>query len=117
MTFDTLAKYCEKRKLIWASTTPVWTKSEEKTLDAKTDRVRERNRIAADLASDRNIVVNDLFSHVVDRPELFSADGTHFVESGQVKLAKHVTNAILSRENIGTEQSPAGDSPKAAPEE
>jgi len=116
-TFDTLAKHCETRKLIWGSTTPVWTESEEKTLDAKTDRVRERNRIAADLASDRNIVVNDLFSYVIDRPELFSADGTHFVEAGQVELAKHVTNAILSSENVDTERSPAGGSLKTAREE
>jgi hypothetical protein len=116
-TFDMLAEHCETRNLIWGSTTPVWAKGEEKTLDAKTERVRERNRIAAGLASDRNIFVSDLFSNVVVRPELFSADGVHFVEAGQIVLAKHVADAILMKADMDTEQSPSDDSLKATPEE
>ena len=103
-TFDMLAEHCETRSLIWGSTTPVWAKGEAKTLDARTERVRERNRIAAGLASARNIVVNDLFSKVVGRPELFSADGVHFLEAGQIALGMYVADAILKKADIDTDR-------------
>ena len=96
-TFDMLAEHCGTRNLIWGSTTPVWTKGEAKTLDAKSERVRERNRIAAGLATGHEIFVNDLFSHVVEHPEYFSADGVHFIEAGQIALGKYVADAILKK--------------------
>ena len=96
-TFDRLVAYCGASHLIWASTTPVWTEGDEKTLATKTERVRERNRIAAELAASCSVLVNDLFSHVVEQPDLFSEDGVHFVEAGQITLGRQVADAILAR--------------------
>jgi lysophospholipase L1-like esterase len=96
-TFSLLARHCGTKHLIWASTTPVWTKGDAKILDAKTERVRERNRIAADMAASYNVQINDLFSYVVEQPDLFSKDGVHFLEAGQVMLGRHVADVILSK--------------------
>ncbi len=95
--FDFLRKKVPQGRLIWASTTPVWEKNNTGVLDAaKTGRVRERNRLAAGLAARRGIPVNDLFSRVIDHPELISPDGVHFASAGQEALAAQVA-AFLER--------------------
>jgi hypothetical protein len=93
--FDVLLSRCKASGVIWGSTTPMWAAAENRKLDVKTDRVRERNRIASALARDRGVRINDLFSAVIDRPELFSKDGVHFLEPGQAVLGKCVAAAIL----------------------
>lgn len=89
--FAFLRERAPQSRLIWASTTPVWEKQDSGVLAAaKTDRVRERNRLAASLAASRGILINDLFSRVIDHPEWVSADGVHFAPAGQEALAEQV---------------------------
>lgn len=114
---DMLLAHCGTSDLIWGSTTPIWKSDESKTLDVKTDRVIERNKLAAALVVDRGIRINDLFSAVIDRPELFSKDGIHFLDTGQIVLGRCVAQAILNNTDDSTEQSPAGNALKAAHEE
>lgn len=92
--FDYLADHAGTGRLIWGSTTPVWRKDDLLSLDPRTERVRTRNRIAAELAADRHIQVNDLFEEMIDHPEVFAADGVHLLEVGQEKLAACVSRAI-----------------------
>jgi len=101
--FDVLVAHCGATNVIWGSTTPVWKKDDSETLDVRTERIRERNKIAAALASNSGICTNDLFTAVVDRPELFSKDGVHFLETGQVVLGKCVADAILNKMDINTQ--------------
>jgi len=114
---DFVATTSGRSKLIWGSTTPVWQKGGQGILNPRTVRVRERNRIAATLVADRGILVNDLFGAVIDHPEYFSDDGVHFKREGQDVLGKLVAHAILAETDNITEQSPAGDGLKSAPEQ
>ena len=100
--FDLLLAHCGVAGFIWGSTTPVW-EPDSKALAKRTERVRERNKIAAALADDRGVRVNDLFAAVVDRPELFSKDGVHFLDTGQALLGKCVADTILNMADNRTE--------------
>ncbi len=93
-TMDFITGRSSAGSLIWASSTPVWTKNGDAVLDPKTERIRERNRRAAILAAERGISVNDLFSAVIGHPEYFSPDGVHFVEEGRMALGDKVVAAI-----------------------
>lgn len=95
--FDLLVAHCGAANLIWGSTTPVWDK-ETGELKDRNDRVIERNRIAADIAEERQVRINDLYAAVIEQPELFSPDGVHFLEDGQKVLAKRVVEAIAAGE-------------------
>ena len=92
--FDEFVAYCGAAHVIWGTTTPVWKKDDSTTMDDKTERVRERNKIAAALAHDRGIYINDLFSEIVNRSNLVSADGVHLLEEGQILLGKCVAEAV-----------------------
>ncbi len=92
---DYLGEHTRTGRLIWGSTTPVWRKGDQEALDPKTERVRARNQIAAELAADRLVQTNDLFEEVIDHPEIFSDDGVHFIEEGQKILGACVSRAIL----------------------
>lgn len=84
-------------RLLWGSTTPVWNSGESGALNTeKTERVRERNRLAHALVTERSIPLNDLFSRVIAHPELISQDGVHFKTTGQQALADQVAGFILA---------------------
>ena len=95
--FDLLLAHCGATHLIWGNTTPVWKTGEGNGLDTRTDRVKERNKLAAALAADRGIATKDLFSTVVERPEFFSDDGVHFVEAGQIALGQRVAREVQEK--------------------
>ncbi|NLB56137.1 MAG: SGNH/GDSL hydrolase family protein [Lentisphaerae bacterium] len=82
-------------RLIWANTTPVRQKDCISAFSPRTDRVRERNRLAHDIAVIRKIPINDLFSCVVDHPEYFSEDGVHFNKAGKSVLGQQVSRMVL----------------------
>lgn len=81
-------------RIIWAHTTPVMQKGSPQ--NAQTDRVRTRNRTAADYAAKNGIPVDDLFSLVVDHPEWYSPDGVHLNGKGIDAQARQVADCILS---------------------
>lgn len=92
---DLIASASGGSRLIVASTTPVWSRGRQGSLAPLTKRVRKRNRIAATLAADRGVAVNDLFGAVIDHPEYISNDGIHFKAEAQDVLGRFVAQAVL----------------------
>jgi hypothetical protein len=93
---DRLLAHGGAGSLTWGSTTPVWEAGRD-VLAPRTARVRDRNRLAAELARERGLPINDLFAAVVDRPELVSKDGIHFLEAGEAVLGRCVVDALEAR--------------------
>lgn len=83
-----------KARLVWASTTPVRTARKLDELDARTERVKARNAIAARYVGVQKIPINDLFS--LAKVEHFSDDGVHFNAQGSALQAEHVAAAITA---------------------
>ncbi len=94
--FDFITERSPHSRLIWASSTPVRQGNDLQLLDPKTDRVRERNRLAHALASQRKLPINDLFGCVIDHPEYFAGDGVHFNPTGQMILGNQVVQTVQS---------------------
>ena len=97
LAFDLIARLAPSSRTIWASTTPVRKWHSLHDLDPKTERVRHRNRIADACAASRGIPVNDLYALVVDHPEYFSEDGTHFNSDGLTVVGRRVAESIATR--------------------
>lgn len=97
---DFIKKRSPQSKLILANTTPVRRPEHLDEFDPKTDRVRERNRIAQDIATKRHLPTNDLFSLVIDHPEFFSGDGVHFNPTGQSILGQQVAQVVLKESKL-----------------
>jgi lysophospholipase L1-like esterase len=91
----TIRKHAPQAKLIWASTTPVHKAGHLEQLDARTQRVQERNRIAAEIVGKENIPVDDQFALVTGHPEYFSGDGVHLNQQGIAIQAAQVADSIL----------------------
>ncbi|MBI5091055.1 MAG: SGNH/GDSL hydrolase family protein [Candidatus Hydrogenedentes bacterium] len=87
-------EHAKGAKIIWASTTPVRKAKAVTELDPRTDRVRERNRIAESVAKAHSYPIDDLFTPVIDHPEYFSDDGVHFKAEGVDVLARLVVGEI-----------------------
>ena len=83
-------------KTIWASSTPVRVLENLHQFDPRTERVRERNRLAAEIVSALSIPINNLFDLVLDHPEYYSGDGVHFNPAGQDRLGEAVVDSILN---------------------
>jgi len=81
-------------KLIWASTTPVRAENNLTQLSDRTDRVRQRNQIAADILTAHEVVFDDLFSLVQDHPDWYKPDGVHFQPAGVEAEAEQVAKKI-----------------------
>jgi hypothetical protein len=81
-------------KYIWASTTPVRAANNVAQLSDRTDRVRLRNQIAADVLTAHEISFDDLFTLVQDHPEYYKPDGVHFQPDGVAAEAQQVAKKI-----------------------
>ena len=92
---ETLKKGAKGARLIWATTTPVREPSKPEQLAPRTERVRARNKIAAEVAARENIPVDDLFALVEDHPEYYSRDGVHFNPQGVSAEAAQVAQKVL----------------------
>ena len=91
----TIRKYAPQAKLIWASTTPVRCGGDMADFHPKTERIRERNRIAAECVAGQDIQINDLFGLVENHPEYYAGgDGTHPVDCGVSALAEQVSLVV-----------------------
>jgi len=93
----TIRKHAPKAKLIWASTTPTREGEGFIKVEVFTERVKERNRLAAEAVSSEGIKINDLFAVVAAHPE-FYADGVHFnpkgIEAQATAVAGHIRTAL-----------------------
>ena len=94
----TIRKYAPDAKLIWATTTPMRSGPGLSEVNPRTDRVKERNRIAAEIVTRENIPTDDLFSLLDGRPEYYSGDGVHSngkgVEAEATKVADSITKLL-----------------------
>jgi lysophospholipase L1-like esterase len=82
-------------KLVWASTTPVRVAGKVEQLDPKIDRVKARNKAAAEVMAKEKIPTNDLFALVTDKVELFSSDGVHLNAKGSAAMGEQVATHVL----------------------
>ncbi len=92
---DTFAKHAKGAKLIWATTTPVREANNLSKVSDRTERVRERNRIAAGVMQQRGIPTNDLYELVESHQEFFSSDGVHFSGKGKEVQGAAVAEAVV----------------------
>lgn len=93
----TIKDYAPHAKLIWASTTPVFSGEDKTTFDNRTERVKKRNQIVIELlTAQKDIEVNDLFHLVESSPEYYAGtDGIHPNQSGYRAMAAQVAKIIL----------------------
>jgi len=89
-----MEKYNPNAKLIWTTTTPVRQRSALEKLDERTDRVRQRNKIAAQFVSQAGLAMDDLFALTIDHPEYHSGDGVHFNNEGKRAQVQQVARSI-----------------------
>ncbi len=68
--------------ILWRNSTPVTVIDDTTKLDAVNDLVIARNEIAAQVMAEHNIPVLDMYSLIVNRPELRSKDGFHYLPEG-----------------------------------
>jgi hypothetical protein len=92
---DTVKKYGKGAVLIWATTTPRRSKENPVQFAPDTDRVRERDRIAAEYMNQHGIEIDDLYSLVAEHPEYYGGDHTHFNAQGQAVEGTQVSEIIL----------------------
>lgn len=81
-------------KLIWATTTPVREKDDLQKFAERTERVKVRNKLAAEIMKNNGVSTDDLFELVSDHPAWQSTDGVHFNAKGNEALAKQVAESV-----------------------
>ena len=82
-------------KIIWATTTPMRESSDLQRFSEKTERVKVRNKLAAEIMNDNGVLTNDLFELVKDHVDWQSTDGVHFNTIGNEGLAKQVAESVM----------------------
>lgn len=82
-------------KFIWATTTPVREKSDLEKFEERTERVKVRNKLAAEIMKENDVSTNDLFELVKDHADWQSKDGVHFNAAGNEGLAKQVAESVM----------------------
>jgi lysophospholipase L1-like esterase len=92
---DTLKEHAGSAKLIWATTTPIRNSNNLEQVSDRTERVRARNRIAAEIMQERGIPTDDLYGAVEEHPEFFAGDGVHYNSKGRQVQAKQVAESVL----------------------
>jgi lysophospholipase L1-like esterase len=92
---DLLRRRAPGARLIWATTTP-WRKPAPDTasLHPNNERVKARNRIAAEIVTKRRLPIDDLYAPLESHPEYWSADGVHLNAEGQAVLAGCVLRTV-----------------------
>ena len=80
---DTFQKHAGDAQLMWATTTPVRERDNLQQISERTERVKARNQIAAEIMKERNIPTNDLYGLVEHHADWHSGDGVHFNGKGK----------------------------------
>jgi hypothetical protein len=83
-------------KLMWASSTPVRNAKDLNTFDPRTERIKERNKIASDfIVKQKDIRIDDLWELTINNPGLYQGgDGTHPNATGYQQLAQKVASEL-----------------------
>lgn len=93
-TVVAMKKHAGDTKFIWATTTPVREKSDLQTFAERTDRVKVRNELAAEIMAKHKVSTDDLFELVKNHADWQSKDGVHFNAKGNEALAKQVAESV-----------------------
>lgn len=93
-TVAAVKKHSGGAKLIWATTTPVRESSDLQKFAERTERVKVRNKDAAEIMKDNGVSTNDLFELVKDHADWHSTDGVHFNAKGNEALANQVAESM-----------------------
>ncbi len=91
-----IREHAKGTALIWASSTPITDNDAPTKLSDSNRIVVARNEAASAVMQAEGVPTNDLYSLVVDRPQLRSADGYHYNGDGYDLLARAVAEAVLS---------------------
>lgn len=92
---ETFKEHAGAAKLIWATTTPVRERDNLQQISQRTERVKTRNAIAAEIMKERGIPTDDLYGLVEAHPEFFSGDGVHYNGKGREAQGKQVAQSVL----------------------
>ena len=88
-----LEKFPEK-KLILALTTPLRDSEDLSKLAERNVTVLERNKAMLEIAEKYTLKVNDLYSQIIDKPEIYAADGVHLNDEGYEIIARHTISVF-----------------------
>jgi len=78
-------------RLIWASTTPIMSRTGERF-----DDIKKLNAVAEEIMKERKIAINDLYTHTLPNVKAWqSGDKVHFNAQGNDQLGKRVSEEIL----------------------
>ena len=94
---ETFQTHAGDAKLIWATTTPVRERDNLQQISERTERVKARNQIAAEIMKDRDIPTNDLYGLVVQHLDWQSGDGVHFNGKGKEAQGAAVAESVQKR--------------------
>lgn len=92
---ETFKQHANDAKLIWATTTPVRNRDNLQQISERTERVKARNHIAAEIMKERGIPTDDLYGLVEDHPKFFSGDGVHYNGKGTGAQGVAVAESVL----------------------
>ena len=83
-------------RLIWATITPIRSRTDINAFDSRTKRIKERNKIALDfVAKQKDIAVDDLWGFTIDKTEFFQGgDGTHPNKNGYEQIGNKVASEL-----------------------
>lgn len=76
-----------KARLIIALTTPARNRENPEEMSPRTERIIARNRAAKEIALFMGAKLNDLYSVLIDKQEVYRDDGVHLKEAGYRLLA------------------------------
>jgi lysophospholipase L1-like esterase len=92
---DLIRRLAPQARLVLATTTPMRRGKDMTEFNTTTARVRARNQIVRDLASRRNLPVDDLFALVVNEPDFYvGGDGVHLAPKGKSAQAAQVAAEV-----------------------
>ena len=90
----TLREFAPQAKLIWASTTPVTEEGTPILNKEINPTIIERNALAAEVMKKNGVVVNDLYTVVVNRLDLARLDRFHWNAAGYQIMANQILENI-----------------------
>ena len=82
-------------KLVWATTTPIRNRDDLQQISERTERVKARNQIAAEIMKEAGIPTDNLYGLVEQHAEWQSGDGVHFNGKGKTAQGTAVAESVL----------------------
>jgi lysophospholipase L1-like esterase len=92
---ECLKAHAAGAKLIWATTTPIRNSGHLEQISERTERVKARNTLAAEIMKERGVPTDDLYGLVEAHPEFFAGDGVHYNGKGKEAQGAAVAESVL----------------------